>query len=208
MRLRTLEKRLYKHAKIIKKRMRSPFREEKTNLKEERTMRKGFLVAAVLTLCIITATVTPLANTVTGYFRNIIRWDGAVTGTKYENASEEITLEILGCKRESEKVILPVSFTFQNVGKVPFSEMEELAVSEYRIYDLDNKEIVKHNVSLEEGEKGNIENGKVMLSLTFETVNIREGEPLRIVIEKMYGMKKADAPLLITGNWEGTFVMK
>ncbi|MBQ2754130.1 MAG: hypothetical protein IJF30_01580, partial [Clostridia bacterium] len=82
----------------------------------------------------------------------------------------------------------------------------EVAVSEYKIVDSNNKEIVKTKVSAEDGDKGTVSAGKVLVNLSLNDAKLKSGEEYTIVIEKMYGLSKADAPLHITGRWDCKFV--
>lgn len=58
-------------------------------------MKRPFAIAAVVALCIITVIMTPLANSNKRFFRAIIRFDGAIIGTKHENAANDIKIDVL-----------------------------------------------------------------------------------------------------------------
>ena len=74
-----------------------------------------------------------------------------------------------------------------------------------KIFDNNNKEIIKTKVSAEDGDKGTVSDGKVLVNLSLNDAKLKSGEEYTIVIEKMYGLSKADAPLHITGTWECNF---
>ena len=214
MRISELENKLRKQAETTKNVMQPPFdlNEEIKNMevhtmsKPKITMKRTLAIVAVLALCIITVTMTPLANSIKGFFSDIIRFDGAVTGTKYENATHDIKVDVLKLTSESGNVIIPLDLTFENPTEAPFPYIQEVAVSEYKILDNNNKEIIKTKVSAEDGEKGTVNDGKVLVNLSTNDAKLKLGEEYTIVIEKMYGLSKADAPLHITGRWECKFV--
>ena len=214
MRISELENKLRNHAETTKSVMQPPFdlKEEIKNM-EERTMSKPKIttkrtlaIAAVLALCLVTVCMTPLANSIRGFFSDIIRFDGAITGTQYENATNDIKIDVLEVTSENGNVIIPLELSFENPTEAPFPYIQEVAVSEYKIVDSNNKEIIKTKVSATDGKKGTINNGKVLVNLSLNDTKLKSGEEYTIVIEKMYGLAKADAPLHITGTWECNFI--
>ena len=214
MRISELENKLRKHAETTKNVMQTPFdlKEEIKNM-EERTMSKPKIttkrtlaIAAVLALCLVTVCMTPLANSIRGFFSDIIRFDGAITGTQYENATNDIKVDVLDVTSENGNVIIPLELSFENPTEAPFPYIQEVAVSEYKIVDSNNKDIIKTKVSAEDGEKGTINNGKVLVNLSLNDAKLKSGEEYTIVIDKMYGLAKADAPLHITGTWRCNFI--
>ena len=214
MRISELENKLRKHAETTKSVMQPPFdlKEEIKNM-EERTMSKPKIttkrtlaIAAVLALCLVTVCMTPLANSIRGFFSDIIRFDGAITGTQYENATNDIKVDVLDVTSENGNVIIPLELSFENPTEAPFPYIQEVAVSEYKIVDSNNKDIIKTKVSAEDGEKGTINNGKVLVNLSLNDAKLKSGEEYTIVIDKMYGLAKVDAPLHITGTWRCNFI--
>ena len=214
MRISELEHKLRKHAETTKSVMQAPFdlNEEIKNMevhtmsKPKITMKRTLAIAAVLALCIITVTMTPLANSIKGFFSDIVRFDGAITGTKYENATNDIKIDVSELTTDNGNIIIPLDLTFENPTEAPFPYIQEVAVSEYKILDNNNKEIIKTKVSAEDGDKGIVSAGKVLVNLSLNDAKLKSGEEYTIVIEKMYGLAKADAPLHITGTWECNFI--
>lgn len=215
MKISELENKLRKHAETTKSVMRHPFdlNEEIKNMevhtmsKPKITMKRTLAIVAVLALCIVTVTMTPLAKSIKGFFSDIVRFDGAVTGTKYENATEEIEVRISEVtSEENGNTVVRLDLTFENPTEAPFPYIQELSVSEYKILDSNNREIIKTKLSAEDGDKGTVSEGKVSVNLSLNDAKLKSGEEYTIVIEKMYGHSKADTPLHITGRWECEFV--
>ena len=213
MRISELENKLRKHAQITKSVMRPPFylNEEIKNMevhtmsKPKITMKRTLALVAVLALCIATVAMTPLANSIRGFFSDIVRFDGAITGTKYENATNDIKVDVLELTSENGNIIIPLDLTFENPTEAPFPYIQEVAVSEYKIFDSNNKEIIKTKLPAQDGDKGTVSDGKVLVNLSLNDAKLKSGEEYTIVIEKMYGLSKADSPLHITGTWECSF---
>ncbi len=213
MKISELEKRLKNHAEIVKNNMKLPresdnirYVNERRNKRTGNILKKTVLIAAVLMLCIVTVTMTPLAKSIKGFFSDIVRFDGAITGTKYENATEEIEVRISEVTPENGNAVVRLNLTFENPTEAPFPYIQELSVSEYEILDSNNKEVIKARLSYEEGDKGAVSEGKVSVNLYLKDTMLKSGEEYKVIIEKMYGHSKADAPLHITGRWECEFV--
>ena len=214
MKMSELESRLREHANKTKKTMQTPFdlkdeiknMEERTMSKPKITMKKTLAIAAVLALCLVVVCMTPLANSIKGFFSDIVRFDGAITGTRYENATNDIKIDVLELTSENGEVIIPLELTFENPTEAPFPYIQEVAISEYKILDSGNKEIIKTKLSAEDGEKGSVTDGEVLVNLSIDDAKFKSGEEYTIVIDKMYGLSKADAPLHITGTWSCKFI--
>ena len=103
MRISELEIKLRKHAKTTKSVMQAPFdlneeiknMEERTMSKPKFTIQRTMAIAAVLTLCLVIVCMSPLASSIRGFFRDIVLFDGAITGTQYENATNEIIVNAM-----------------------------------------------------------------------------------------------------------------
>ncbi len=214
MRISELENKLRKHAETTKSVMQAPFdlNEEIKNMevntmrKPKITMKRTFSIAAVLALCIITVTMTPLANSIKGFFSDIIRFDGAITGTQYENATNEIIVNAMELTTDNGNNIIPLELTFEKPNEAPFAYIQEIALSDYMVLDETTGEILKLECYPEYSGKGTINDGKAVVNLSIDDAKLKSGEEYTITIEKMYGLSKADAPLHITGNWECKFV--
>jgi len=214
MRISELDIKLRKHAETTKSVMQAPFAlneeiknmEARTMSKPKFTIKRTMAIAAVLALCLVVVCMTPLASSIKGFFSDIVRFDGAITGTNYENATNDIKVDVLELTSENGNLNIPLGLTIQNPTEAPFPYIQEIAVSEYKILDNNNKEIVKTKLSAEDGDKGIISDGKVLIILSLDSKKIKSGEEYTIVIEKMYGLAKADAPLHITGTWKCNFI--
>ena len=114
-------------------------RTEKALMQEKaaRRMRRPALTAAVIAVCICLSAVG-LAVGNGGFFRDITRWNGAVTGTAYEQATEEIAVSatVDGGTLKIEAVLLAPE-------RAPYREIETLAVGNWKIMDESGSEVAE-----------------------------------------------------------------
>ena len=82
--------------------------------------RRPMVAAASLVLCLCLAGATVLASTgkLQGFFKDVKRWDGAVVGTTYEQATDEIAVKITEVKDESDREIIDALMTLPEKYKV------------------------------------------------------------------------------------------
>ncbi len=157
--------------------------------------RKPMVAVASLALCVCLTGVTALAATgkLEGFFKDITSWNGAVVGTSYEQATDEIEVSVVSVTDE-----LTIEATMVEPKEAPYSVLETLGVNSYKITDVTGKVIVKGGTS----EAVEIANGQVSLSIPLE--DVADGE-YKLIVNSFVGGAKADQPLVISGNWECTF---
>ena len=76
-----------------------------------------------------------------------------MTGTEYEQATEEIDIKISNIFTESNKVSLPMEVTFENSDKAPFNAIEALTLGDFKIVDSSGNEINYEEIQLESASK-------------------------------------------------------
>lgn len=157
--------------------------------------RRPMVAAASLVLCLCLAGATVLASTgkLQGFFKDVKRWDGAVVGTTYEQATDEIAVKITEVK---EELTLEISMLDSNVA--PYSEFELFGVKNYKIIDMDGKNIAE----ADDENMAELISGKVVVQIPVN--NIAEGA-YKLIISEMVGSAKADQPLVLSGIWEIEF---
>lgn len=129
-----------------------------------------------------------------GFFSDIVRWNGAVIGTQYENATEEIGAEVIA----AENGVVTVSAVLLKADAAPYSEEESLGIGSYKIIDAEGNVIAKGDST----EFAEIANGMAEIEIPAE--GLSEGE-YKLIISSFIGVKKADQPLNIYGEWECEF---
>ena len=163
--------------------------------KTNKFARRPMVAAASLVLCLCLAGATVLASTgkLQGFFKDVKRWDGAVVGTTYEQATDEIAVKITEVKDE---LTLEISMLDSNVA--PYSEFELFGVKNYKIIDMDGKNIAE----ADDENMAELISGKVVVQIPVN--NIAEGA-YKLIISEMVGSAKADQPLVLSGIWEIEF---
>ncbi|MBR5544693.1 MAG: hypothetical protein IKU66_04390 [Clostridia bacterium] len=213
MKMSELENKLKGHSQRAKSTIATPF-DLKTEIKKmeeknmsktnnKRWLKRTIAIAATLSVCLVVVMASPLANSIKGFFKDIVRFDGAITGTQYVNATNELKLNVLDS--ENNDALLPLEITFENKNEAPFAYIQEMAITEYKIVDSNNKEIDKSTLKIENALKGTISDGKVLINIPLDSNNLKSGETYTLKIDSLYGLSKADAPLEIKGSWSCSF---
>ena len=163
--------------------------------KMNKMFKKPMVAVASFALCVCLMGVTALAATgkLEGYFRDIKRWDGAVIGTAYEQATDEVELNIV---EVSDKLV--VEITMVNFKEAPYSFFEMFGIKNYKIVDANGKVTVEN----ENLEMSAIENNKVLVNVPLDDVG--NGE-YTLIVSELVGGSKADQPLGLDGTWECSF---
>jgi len=164
----------------------------KTN-KNNTFIRKPAAVFVAVALC-LSLSVTALAATgvLQGHFRDITNWQGAIAGTSYEQATDEIGMEVTVNGNELTALV-----TFFNSQDLPYRETEKLGIAAYRIVDA-NGNVVKEGTA----ESTKVTNGQAAVSIRLDGI---DGGSYKLIVTAFVSEKKADQPLNINGNWECAF---
>ena len=156
------------------------------------TFKKAVSIAAVIALCLCASVAA--ANHF-GAFRDITSWTGAVTGTEYVQATNEIDVSAT-----VEQGVLTVTAVFLSPDTAPYHEEESLRIGRYQIVNASGKVVADG-----EGDAFvEIVDGVAVMPLSLDGTN-RGTYTLRI--HSFVGSKKADQPLNISGDWECVFTV-
>lgn len=158
---------------------------------------KLVVMAASLALCICVTGITAMAASgqLKGFFKDKIGWNGAVIGSTYEQATDEISVSVVSAEVENELKFL---VTFINPEAVPYRVLDMIRVENYQILD------EAGNVVTE----GTMEEYKMMeetVSMEVSVDTLEKGS-YKFVITAFSGASKADQPLSIYGEWVCEFV--
>ena len=177
---------------------------------EERNMNKNQIkktvaAAAVALVCVFAVGSTTFADSIKGMFKDIVRFDGAVTGSEYVGATDEVRVTAGEVTVTDTEVYVPVEITFLNPETAPFKYIELVEVDAFEILNTDGEVVVSEE---EANVVCSVNNGVANLSLSVEAGKLVAGETYTLVIESFEGCKKADAPLAVKGEWECAFEVK
>ena len=164
-------------------------------VRQRRRLMKAASAAAALLICCMLAANPVVSQTLRGVFGNLTDRQGAVTGTSYTCAAGEIEVRILSAEQAEDETILEVEIAFLFPEEVPWRELEEISLGVYRVTDGAGKVLCKATGTQE--TRFSIEDGKVCFSLRMGS-QLPEQGGYSLEIDRLYGHKKADAPLEIT----------
>lgn len=158
--------------------------------------RKPMVAAASLVVLLCATGVTALASSgkIGGFFKDIVRWDGAVTGTTYEQATDEVELSITEVADE-----LTIELTMLQPNVAPYSVFDTFGIAEYKIVDINNKTVLKGEAS----DMAEIVDGKGIVHIPLEYI---PSGKYKLIVTELIGSAKADQPLVMSGTWECEFV--
>lgn len=163
------------------------------NSKNISFFRKPAAVFAILAICLsLSVTAIAASGVLKGYFRDITNWQGAVVGISYEQATDEIRMDVTVNRNE-----LTVLATFANPQMMPYKYTEKLGIAAYQIVDANGK-------AVKEGAANSVEvvNGQAAVSIRLDDI---DSGSYKLVVTAFVSEKKADQPLNINGNWECIF---
>ena len=163
------------------------------NRKNNSFFRKPAAVFAALAVC-ISLSVTALAATgvLQGFFRDITNYSGAIVGTSYEQATDEINMDVIVNGNE-----LTVLAIFADPQIAPYVYAEQLGIAQYRIVDGNGKEVKEGST-----DSAEVVNGQAAVNIELD--DISSGN-YKLIVTAFVSEKKADQPLNINGNWECEF---
>lgn len=164
------------------------------NTKKNIFYRKPAAALVALVLCLsLSVTALAASGVLKGYFRDVTNWQGAVVGTSYEEATNEIDVSVTVNGNE-----LMVLAAFCVPQEFPYREAEKLGIAAYRIVD-ENGKTVKEGAA----EAAEIVNGQAAIHIGLDGI---AGGSYTLVVTSFVAEKKADQPLPVNGSWECAFL--
>lgn len=153
------------------------------------------LVAAIAVPAVLAMTGAGVYAAVSGgYFKDVKNDFGAVTGTVYENATDEISVNA-----ELSGHDLKLSLTFLAPDSYPYKlPGSEIGLMDYRIVRTDDNSEISHGEATFSG----MSEGSAELSVPLDDI---ESGDHAIIIDSFVITKKADQPLPVKGSWSVDF---
>lgn len=186
--------------KEMKRRIAETCRTQLSDTRKEGTMKsntvfkKRTAVLVALALCLaLSVTALGATGTLEGFFRDVTNWQGAVVGTSYEQATNEI--DVHAAVNGDSLTVLAV---FADPQAAPYCFAETLRIAEYKIVDADG-EVVKEGTDTAASE---VIDGQAAVSISLADL---ESGSYTLIVSAFVSEKKADQPLPLNGSWECTF---
>ena len=155
-------------------------------------------VALVLTFGLLTTGAVTYADSIRGAFSDVTRFDGAVVGTEYHDATEEIevTAEAVG-----DTVIVNARFLYP--ADAPYAFISELSLKNVTLTDSSGAKLM----FTAETEKAVIDNGTVSISIPTGSLQLSPETEYTLTFDTAVGHAKAEQPLPMSGNWSCSFAV-
>ena len=148
---------------------------------------------AVLAICLsLSVTAVAASGVLKGHFKDITNWQGAVVGTSYEQATDEIGVNVTVNGDE-----LTVLATLADPQVFPYRETEKLGIATYQIVEANGK-VVKEGAA----ESTEVVNGQAAVTIQLDEI---DSGSYKLIVTAFVSEKKADQPLNINGIWECAF---
>ena len=163
----------------------------KTHTASARKWTRIATVAAAVALCLGLGGVTVMAGNgkLEGFFADVTRWDGAVVGMTYEQATEEIEVS---ATVSGDSIV--VDAVFLKAGEAPYAFLDSVGVQAYSIVNEEGETLVEGTSN----EKTGITDGIVSCKLPLDEL---ESGNYKLIITEFVGSAKADQDLPIKGYW-------
>lgn len=150
--------------------------------------------ALAVCLCITGITVLAEAESLKGFFKDIRRWDGAVIGSTYEQATEEVNVQAVAAGN-----VLSVELHLLNPDAFPYREFDSFGIQSYEIIDEQGETVIA-----EENANMNILSGSlVTIPVFLDSLPVGS---YTLHIYELVGSSKADQPLILHGDWKCKFI--
>ena len=165
--------------------------QNKTHTASARKWTRIATVAAAVALCLGLGGVTVMAGSgkLEGFFADVTRWDEAVVGMTYEQATEEIEVS---ATVSGDSIV--VDAVFLKAGEAPYAFLDSVGVQAYSIVNAKGETLVEGTSN----EKTGITDGIVSCKLPLDEL---ESGNYKLIITEFVGSAKADQDLPIKGYW-------
>ena len=151
------------------------------------------IMAAAAILMSLSVSALAASGVLKGHFQDIKNIFGAVVGTSYEQATDEITIE--ACFRDGNVTVLT---TFLRPQEAPYREAECIAITDYQILAEDGHVIAEGPAT----DFFPVTDGQAVIPIPIH--KLKAGN-YRLLVRTFTADKKADQPMEIHGTWECTF---
>ena len=165
---------------------------KETAMKHIHFRKPAALLAAVVVCLSLAVAAMAAPGRVKGFFRDVKDWRGAVVGTSYEQATDEIHMSVTANGEE-----LTVQATFVNPQMAPYKYVERLGIAEYKIVDAKGKTVEKGTA-----ESAEIRNGQTVIKIPLDDI---DGGTYKLVVTVFVAEAKSEQPLPLHGHWEAEF---
>ena len=164
---------------------------KETTMKNNKLFKKPAAVFAALAICLsLSVSAMAASGLLKGFFQDVKRPDGAVIGTTYEQATDEIALKV---NIDGDTLAVIAAFT----DKAPFIAAE-MGIGNYRIVD-GNGKVVKDGSYTEHTK---IIDGRAEIRIDISDI---DNGSYKLIVTSFVAYNKADPPMAVNGDWACNF---
>lgn len=164
---------------------------KETTMKNNKLFKKPAAVFATLAICLsLSVSAMAASGLLKGFFQDVKRPDGAVIGTTYEQATDEIALKV---NIDGDTLAVIAAFT----DKAPFIAAE-MGIGNYQIVD-GNGKVVKDGSYTEHTK---IIDGQAEIRIDISDI---DNGSYKLIVTSFVAYNKADPPMAVNGDWACNF---
>lgn len=164
---------------------------KETTMKNNKLFKKPAAVFAALAICLsLSVSAMAASGLLKGFFQDVKRPDGAVIGTTYEQATDEIALKV---NVDGDTLAAIAAFT----DKAPFIA-SEMGIGNYQIVD-GNGKVVKDGSYTEHTK---IIDGQAEIRIDISDI---DNGSYKLIVTSFVAYSKADPPMAVNGDWACNF---
>lgn len=164
---------------------------KETTMKNNKLFKKPAAVFATLAICLsLSVSAMAASGLLKGFFQDVKRPDGAVIGTTYEQATDEIALKV---NIDGDTLAVIAAFT----DKAPFIAAE-MGIGNYQIVD-GNGKVVKDGSYT---ELTKIIDGRAEIRIDISDI---DNGSYKLIVTSFVAYNKADPPMAVNGDWACNF---
>ena len=164
---------------------------KETTMKNNKLFKKPAAVFATLAICLsLSVSAMAASGLLKGFFQDVKRPDGAVIGTTYEQATDEIALKV---NIDGDTLAVIAAFT----DKAPFIAAE-MGIGNYQIVD-GNGKVVKDGSYTEHTK---IIDGRAEIRIDISDIDNGSN---KLIVTSFVAYNKADPPMAVNGDWACNF---
>ena len=152
------------------------------------------VAALVLTVSILGRGAV-FADSIRGFFSDVTRFDGAVVGTEYHNATEEIAVT---ASADDHSIIVNAQFLYPK--DAPYAFISEISLEKITLTDGSGSILMQ----FEKSSATSISNGEAQVSIPLDGRTLDANEEYILYFDTVVGHAKAEQPLPMDGNWSCT----
>ena len=160
-------------------------------MKKNKMFNRPAAVFAALAICLsLSVSAMAASGLLKGFFQDVKRPDGAVIGTTYEQATDEIALKV---NIDGDTLAAIAAFT----DKAPFIAAE-MGIGNYQIVD-GNGKVVKDGSYTEHTK---IIDGQAEIRIDISDI---DNGSYKLIVTSFVAYNKADTPMAVNGDWACNF---